>query len=311
MFRNFLCAASAVFSLALAVNAAHAQSVTFEGSTFTNKGLVGVARVPSNAVDSLGDTLGGFGSAATMLPGSWHKTSDGSYVGKLLMVPDRGWNTQGTVDFIGRLQRFDFVLTPFYGANTTNQNQLQMTYKITNKLHEKKQKPTTGLDPLSVRPAAGAFPELPQATNGKITVDNEGIVYPGDGTMWISDEYGPYIYHYTASGSLIGVIRPPEAFIPKRMSGGVAVDDFSANSPPAGVVYNPAKGNPVSGRQNNQGFEGLTISPDHTKLFVLLQSALIQDLNATSATTIRTSRKNTRMLAYDITTPTPTLVGEY
>ena len=309
VLRSFLCAAGAVFSLALVTNAAYAQSVSFEGTTFVDKGLVGVARAPSNAVDSLGETLGGFGSAATMLPGSWHRRSDGSFVGKLLMVPDRGWNTQGTLDFIGRLQRFDFVLSPFYGVSTTDQNQLQMTYKITNKLHEKKQKPTSGLDPVSVRPATGVFPKLPQASNGKISVDNEGIVYPGDGTMWISDEYGPYVYHYTASGNLIGVIRPPEAFIPKRMSGGVPVDDFSANSPPAGV---PAtKGNPVSGRQNNQGFEGLTISPDHKKLFILLQSALIQDLDATSATTIRLTRHNTRMLAYDITTSTPALIGEY
>src|SRR5262249_23531362 len=56
-------------------------------------------------------------------------------------------------------------------------------------------------------------------------------------------------------------------------------------------------GNPVSGRQNNQGFEGLAMSPDRKTLFVLLQSALIQDLNINS---IRTTRRNTRLLAYDL-----------
>ena len=127
--------------------------------------------------------------------------------------------------------------------------------------------------------------------------------------MWISDEYGPYVYHYSAAGKLIGAIRPPEAFVPKRLSNGVAVDDFSANAPPQGQTYD--KGNPVSGRQNNQGMEGLAISPDHKTLFILMQSALIQDLNAVSAATIKNTRRNARMLAYDITTSTPTLVGEY
>src|SRR5262249_11051769 len=115
---------------------AAAQSVTFEGATYVNKGLVGVTRVPSNAVDKFGDTLGGFGSAMAMLPGSWHKRANGTYVGRLLMVPDRGWNTGGTVDYAGRLQRFDITLTPFYGASTTDQNQLVMNYKTANKFQD-------------------------------------------------------------------------------------------------------------------------------------------------------------------------------
>src|SRR5262245_50373488 len=40
---------------------AAAQSVVFKGSTFVNEGLVGVARVPSDARDQFGDTLGGSG----------------------------------------------------------------------------------------------------------------------------------------------------------------------------------------------------------------------------------------------------------
>jgi hypothetical protein len=286
---------------------AFAQTVPFQGQNFVNKGLVGVARVPSNAVDKYGDTVS-LGSGMAVLPGSWHKRGDGSYIGRFLMLPDRGWNTQGTVDYAGRLHRYEAILKPYYGAGPTSQDQLTMTYKTSNLFHEP-HKNSSGLDPVGERPANGNLPPLPIASNGKISVDDEGVVYPGDGTMWVSDEYGPYVYHYTASGKLIGAIRPPEAFIPKRLNNGVPVDDFSANAPPLGQTYN--KGNPVSGRQNNQGAEGLAISPDHTRLFVLLQSALIQDLNATSSSTIKTSRRNARLLAYDITTPTPSLVGEY
>src|SRR5262249_18420568 len=121
-----------------------------------------------------------------------------------------------------------------------------------------------------------------------------------------------YVYHYDMSGRLLGAIRPPEAFIPMRLDAShQPVENFSANSPPIGQVYNPPLGNPVSGRQNNQGFEGLAMSPDRKTLFILLQSALIQDLDATSSATIRHTRKNTRLLAYDLRGPEPTLVGEY
>jgi hypothetical protein len=284
-----------------------AQSVSFQGQTFTNKGLIGMARVPSNAVDKYGDTIS-FGSGMAVLPGSWHKRGDGSFIGTFLMLPDRGWNTQGTIDYAGRLYRYQAILNPYYGAGPTGQNQVALTYKTSNLFHEPHQN-TSGLDPLAVRPASGNLPPLPQAPNGKISIDDEGVVYPGDGTMWVSDEYGPYVYHYTASGKLIGAIRPPEAFVPKRLSNGVPVDNFSANSPPQGQSYNT--GNPVSGRQNNQGMEGLAISPDHKTLFVLMQSALIQDLDATSSTTIKNTRRNARMLAFDISGATPTVKAEY
>src|SRR5262249_4273176 len=95
----------------------------------------------------------------------------------------------------------------------------------------------------------------------------------------------------------------------RRDASGNLVEDFSANSPPIGVTYN--KGNPVSGRQNNQGFEGLAMSPDRRTLFILLQSALIQDLDSTSSATIKLTRRNTRLLAYDLRHREPKLVGEY
>ena len=136
------------------------------------------------------------------------------------------------------------------------------------------------------------------------------MVHVGDGTVWVSEEYGPYIYHYDHNGLLLHAIRPPDAFIPmRRDASGNLVENFSANSPPIGQTFN--KGNPVSGRQNNQGFEGLAMSPDRKTLFVLLQSALIQDLDPTSATTIKLTRHNTRLLAYDLHHDEPRLVGEY
>jgi len=300
--------AIAAMALALTGETAPAQSVVFQGQTFINKGLVGVARVPSNAKDQFGETLGGFGSGMAMDLRSWHKNRGGSYKGTLFMIPDRGWNTQGTVNFHGRLHRFDITLRPLHIGTTTSQTQLKMLYK-SSVLFQIGGRPTTGLDPNGVRPANPIFPDLPIGSNGLISVDNETVVHVGDGTIWVSDEYGPYIYHYTENGTLLHVIRPPDAFIPMRLdASGHPVENFSANSPPIGVTYNPSPGNPVSGRQNNQGFEGMAMSPDRNTLFVLLQSALIQDLDTS---TIKTTRRNTRLLAYDLKGFKPKLRAEY
>ena len=95
--------------LSFAALPAQAQSVTFDGESFVNKGLVAVARLPADAKDKQGDTLGGIGSGMAADLGAWKRDGD-SYTGTLYMVPDRGWNTEGTLDFQGRVQVFDVKL---------------------------------------------------------------------------------------------------------------------------------------------------------------------------------------------------------
>ena len=170
--------------LFLTAGIASAQPVNFKGQTFANRGLVGVARVPSNAVDQFGETLGGFGSGMAMDLDSWHNR-DGSFGGTLFMLPDRGWNTQGTVDYRGRLHRFEVTLNPFYSGSTSNQNQLQLKYKSSALFHRWGGVLTTGLDPNAVQPATPDFPDLPvvASSNGKISVDDEAVVHVGDGGL--------------------------------------------------------------------------------------------------------------------------------
>jgi hypothetical protein len=107
-------------------------------------------------------------------------------------------------------------------------------------------RPLTGLDPTvdSMRRARNGFPVMPQATNGKISLDAEALVLMRDGTFFIGDEYGPYIYHFSAIGRMLSAIRPPEAFIPKRHGH----DSFSANNPgPGAPLAQPP--DPETGRQ--------------------------------------------------------------
>ncbi len=176
---------------------ADAQTVTIGGSSFTNSGLVGVSRLPSNAVDQFGDTLGGLGSGMVMDLTKWRRVGD-SYTSQVFMLPDRGWNTQGSVDYQGRLQRFDLGLSPYLGsaplpAGSSQQNQLQLVLRQTLGLTDSNGVPTTGLDPTGVRAAANGLPDLPVGSNGRVSLGNEAVVRGRDGSFWISDEYGPYI----------------------------------------------------------------------------------------------------------------------
>ena len=100
-----------------------------------------MGRVPAQAKDKLGDTLGGLGSGMVADLGAWKRDGD-SYSGVFYMLPDRGWNTEGSVDYPGRLQKFSVSLTPFSGAQTGQQDQLKMTYEDSIVIHEAGGTPT-------------------------------------------------------------------------------------------------------------------------------------------------------------------------
>ena len=266
----------------------------------TSAHLVGVARIPSNARDHYGETLGGFGSGLALVPGIW-RLQGGRFLGQLAAIPDRGWNTEGTADYQGRVHFFDLTLTPQEGAPGA-QIGLDLLYRRSLLLSDKAGKPTTGFDARDVRPAAGGLPDLPMASNGRISLDDEAVALPGDGSVWVGDEYGPYIYHFDAHGRMAAVIRPPEAFIATRKG----TESFSANKPPNGETYD--LGLPEAGRQDNQGFEGMSLTPDHRHLFAITQSALTQDLDPAA---VKTTRRNVRLLDYDLGGKAPRLVHEY
>ncbi|KAF5375785.1 hypothetical protein D9757_008987 [Collybiopsis confluens] len=284
-----------------------AVSVELGGVTYVNKGIVGFGLIPSNFIDSVGDTLGGIGSAIAFKYGTWKALSNGSYAGTLVVQPDRGFNIINTIDYRARQHEIDFVFTPYSGsANldfTTAQTTLQLKYIDTTLHFDRGGGNTSGLDALAVRPAEKGFLTnpladsslpIPNSTYQHLTIDAEGLVAHSDGTYWMSDEYMPGIYHYSANGSLIQVIQPPKAILPLDSNGNL---NFTS------VV------NPATGRVGNQGFEGLTLDAKNDILYAMLQSATIQDGGDNDDTS-----SFTRMLAYDISSPTekpPTLVGEW
>lgn len=318
-FRTALLSATGLASLVLstcgvAMGVASAQtvdSVTVGGSSFVNQGLVGVGRISAGTRDKYGETFGSM-SGLTFDAKSWRRNGD-SYSGIMFALPDRGYNVAGTTDYRPRLNTLALSLRPYYGsaalpAGSGQQSQIGMSLIDTTLLTEANGAVTTGLDPqprTGVRASANGLPALPQAYNGKISVDAEGIARLADGSFYISDEYGPYIYHFSATGRMISAVQPPAALLPVR-NGRL---DFASNNPAAGQPA-PTPADPTTGRQNNQGLEGLSLTPDRTKLAALLQSATRQDggTGGNSAT-----RRNTRLVIYDVSTnpDSPALVGHY
>ncbi len=270
----------------LLLSATHAAADPVSELGLVNKGIVAAGRLPADLRDKFGETFGS-GSGLAAEAKDWTRGPDG-YRGTLYMLPDRGYNVSGTSDYRARLNKITLVLKPAADGRLS----LDLSLADTILLTDAAGKPLTGLDPLvdGVRPAAGNFPPMPQATTGAVSIDAEAIARLDDGSFFVSDEYGPYIYRFSADGKMISAIRPPEAFIPKR----AGKDSFSSNNPGA-EAPSPKPPNPETGRQNNQGFEGMALTPNGKYLVALLQSATRQDGGTAPET-----RQNTRMLYYDI-----------
>jgi hypothetical protein len=224
------------------------------------------------------------------------------------MLPDRGYNITGTFDYRARLNKVSIVLRPVdsetAAAAEEPQHSLAASLADSVLLTDRAGRPLTGLDPSSggIRPAADGLPELPEAPTGAVSIDAEAVVPMPDGSFFVGDEYGPYVYRFADDGHMLSAIRPPDAFIPKRNG----KDNFSSNNPGPGAEA-PKPANPESGRQNNQGFEGVSVTPDGRFLVAVLQSAARQD-GGTSAET----RRYTRMLYYDLANlDHPKLVREH
>ena len=81
-------------------------------------------------------------------------------------------------------------------------------------------------------PRGGRFPGPAAGFDGRVSIDAESLVLLPDGGFFIGDEYGPYVYRFSATGRMLAAIRPPEAFIPQRKGR----DHFASNNPGPGAA---------------------------------------------------------------------------
>jgi hypothetical protein len=91
--------------------------------------------------------------------------------------------------------------------------------------------------------------------------DPEGLRVGRDGTLFLSDEYGPSIVEFNPNGRRLRTLPVPEKFRVAQIN---ADEDAETGS------------NRV-GRVTNKGMEGLAITPDGRTLVGIMQGPLIQD----------------------------------
>lgn len=283
-----------------------AVSVSLNGNIFVNQGLVGAGRLDAATRDFANETLGSFSGMAMDLR-SWRRNADGSYVGNIYTLPDRGPNDVGpfvgTTNYRNRVHTSRITFKPYTSTTvlpqaTASQNQVTITPTGGFFLTDTTGTNFTGKDAGDnvITRNGVLYPQVASGDGtGRISMDSEAIAFRPDGTFYVSDEYAANIYYFDATGKQIGALNTVNALLPKT-SGGT-------------VSFNGAGGN-VTGRRNNQGLEALAITPDNKRLVTILQSATLQDTNGSSQQT----RNNTRILVYDIANsaiPNANPIGHY
>jgi hypothetical protein len=202
-------------------------------------------------------------------------------------------------DYGARLHSLAFTFVPVAqkthfngeskGSSAHRQNQIRVRYRTASRFEFADGHRLTGLDPgnHSIRLLGAQLPfVVTQHLRGttlsvdRVAVDAEGLAMKADGSGWFSEEYGPNIYRFDRDLRITRVIVPPEDYQPHDSSGTLAFTSVA---------------DPVRGRRMNQGFEGLGLNASETRLFTLLQSALIQDCGKTLE-----SRRHARLLVYDV-----------
>jgi hypothetical protein len=249
-----------------------------------------------------GNLLGGLGSGLAYAGGN-----------KFLAIPDRGPNAtpynaavDDTSSYITRfhtvklkLQKspagapLPFTLTPKLNKTTLLSSRTALVYGdglaagIPNgapALNDKNDHYLTGR-------SDNFDPAQPSTSANDGRFDPESIRVSADGqSVFISDEYGPYVYEFQRHGGrrLRTFALPAELAITHLASQGAV--EISGNT---------------TGRVSNKGMEGLAISPDGKTLFGAMQSPLIQDGGTNGAFTriiaIDVGTGATRQVAYQLT----------
>ena len=217
------------------------------------------------------DRFDGFGSGLAFT----------GYANRFVMLNDRGPNknpnlvdstVDNTTSYLNRFQIVDITL-----SGSGNNYSVNLKPQDTSMLKNEAGQNYIGL--------SSQFTSNDATQNRRL--DPEGVAVAPDGTVYISDEYGPTIYHFTQTGHLLGNVAAPAKFLASNVSKTVAAE-IAGNT---------------SGRVGNKGMEGLTISPDGKTMIGAMQSPLLQDAPVSG---VNSTGTNIRFLKYDLTNPLST-----
>lgn len=173
----------------------------------------------------------------------------------------------GLIDYATRVQRLRIPYDAATGA--IGQPVIDKTILFSGE----DQLPFNGLNPLLLNGDG--------ATLGA-SFDPEGLAVGKGGHFYVADEYGPSVYEFTSSGQFIRAFATPDNLVAR-----------TANN-----MLDYVNGRPtiVRGRQDNRGFEGITLNASGNKLYAVMQDPLV---NEGSSNDGRRSR-NVRVVEFDV-----------
>lgn len=214
-------------------------------ATFANDmvQLVGIADFPGTATDLSGQAdqlengephnrLGGFSALEYSGNGN-----------RYVALPDRGPD-DGATGYLCRVQYLDIQIDP------------ASTPAVTMSLVESKM-----LTDSAGRRFTGASTAFVATEDHAERLDPEGFRFSRDGSFFVSDEYGPQLIRFSASGA------EQERFtLPEHLTATIP----AATKPEENLAN-------VKGRSSNKGMEGLAISADGKTLYGIMQHVLLQD----------------------------------
>ncbi|KQU47479.1 PEP anchor domain-containing protein [Sphingomonas sp. Leaf339] len=254
------------FSASVAVAAVLAVTAPASAATLVSQFSVAGGTTDLSGLTGAGSNrLGGFGSDLS------YDAATGMFWG----MTDRGPGG-GVLPYTPRLQGFTLDIDNNSGAINGFNLQSTVLFKQANG------QDFSGLNPQILNGSA--------ATLGG-SLDPEGLARLPNGNLLVSDEYGPSVYEFTPAGNFVRAFATPANLVSKDATG----------------TTNYVDGRPTitTGRQDNRGFEGLTVSPDGKTAYAVLQDPLVNEgQNTNNGTTNSEGRfsRNVRIVAYDVAT---------
>jgi hypothetical protein len=247
MLRHFTSFVAAVAACAVFVGHPARADVEFLGTTYID----GKGSDASGLTTTLED-----GTPANVLDGIGSGIAYTGYANRYLLLDDRGPSKNAypnssavnkSTSFPSRFQIFDLPVTPQAGGGYAVSAHFVDTRLLTNE---------AGQNFLGI---SSAFTTADATQN--LRLRPESIRVAPDGSVYVSDEYGPSVYHFSPDGRRIGAFAIPSK--------------FQAVNPAASTTAESSLN--VSGRVPGKALEGLAITPDGSHLLAAMQAPLIQD----------------------------------
>lgn len=234
--------------------------------------LVNNITIAGNSTDLVPLKGGSGGANVNRLGGFFSDLYYDRYQNVYYGLVDRGPGG-GVISYDTRVQKFSLEVDPNTGA-ISNFNLLDTI------LFTKGGNNFNGLNPSLLNGNAEVL---------GLSFDPEGFAVAPNGNFYVSDEYGPSVYEFSSKGSFIRAFETPATIIPQT-----------------GSIPNYVDGRPTitSGRQDNRGFEGVTLSPDGSKLFAMLQDPLVNEGSPDG-------RRNSNLRIVEFDTATGESVAQY